>query len=358
MEKLSLDHYVGCILGGAVGDALGAPIEFMALDKITSLFGDDGVNDYVEFKDGIGRITDDTQMTLFTIEGLLRALHRYSLKGIGGAHVSLVYHSYKRWLYTQDSVFTGAWPKELDGGWLLGEELLYKKRFPGSTCIQALGSGVCGSVENPINSSKGCGGIMRVAPVGLIIPDDAFEVGAELAAITHGHPSGYLSAGAFSSIMALINKGDSLIDAIEKTVLVLRKWEGHEETLLAIQKAVDLFNDKTVSPSPQAVEMLGGAWTGEEALSISLYCSLAYQDNFKKAIHLAVNHGGDSDSTGSITGNIVGLLLGAQSIPKAWIEKLELSGLIVQMAKDAYESMEGINADMFSNEWRQKYTPF
>ena len=82
--------------------------------------------------------------------------------------------------------------------------------------------------------------------------------------------------------------------------------------------------------------MLGGGWTGEEALAISVYCSLVYPDNFEKAVILAVNHGGDSDSTGAITGNILGLYLGEEAIPAGWLEKLELKEVIRKMAEDLF----------------------
>jgi hypothetical protein len=69
---------------------------------------------------------------------------------------------------------------------------------------------------------------------------------------------------------------------------------------------------------------MGGGWVGEEALAISLYCALAAEGNFAKGVRLAVNHTGDSDSTGSITGNILGAMQGKATIPALWLRELEL----------------------------------
>ena len=77
MTKPDLESRIrGCILGGAVGDALGAPVEFMGLAQIRSRFGEHGPSDYAEWAGPTGGITDDTQMTLFTAEGVIRGLNR------------------------------------------------------------------------------------------------------------------------------------------------------------------------------------------------------------------------------------------------------------------------------------------
>ncbi len=270
MNKLDKDNYIGCLLGGAIGDALGAPTEFMTLDEIIDKFGENGVVNYVEYPDNIGRFTDDTQMTLFTAEGILRSINRHIQYGIGGGYKNIVHNSYLRWLHTQQDQ-SGKYPPSILRGWLLEHELLFKWRAPGNTCLRSLNSGEVGTIDKPINDSKGCGGVMRVAPVGLLAvnPERAFELGVEFAAMTHGHPSGYLSAGAFASIIAFLNENSTLENSISETLKILSKYDNNEETTNAIQKAVDLFKKK--QPSFKNVELLGGGWVGEEALSIALY---------------------------------------------------------------------------------------
>ncbi len=128
----------GSLLGGAVGDALGAPVEFYSLALIRELYGPAGITGYVEFEDGSGSITDDTQMTLFTAEGLLRARTRSFAKGI--CHPpGVVHRAYLRWLDTQGEV-SGLSPQELHSGWLIEERALYLCRAPGNSWVSNFSS--------------------------------------------------------------------------------------------------------------------------------------------------------------------------------------------------------------------------
>ena len=76
------------------------------------------------------------------------------------------------------------------------------------------------------------------------------------------------------------------------------------------------------------------SWMAEETLAIALYCSLRYQDDFSAALTASVNHNGDSDSTGEVTGNIMGALHGFEAIEDKWKKDLELSEVIMEMAED------------------------
>ena len=363
-ERLPIENYTGCLVGGAVGDALGAPVEFDSIAGIRSRYGQEGVGDYVEFRDGHGEFTDDTQMTLFTAEGLLLASHQASLKGIGPDLLTGTHHAYLRWLRTQgipaprEDVSNGA--SDMGDGWLTGQEILHKQRAPGTTIVSALRSGKCGTVDAPINNSKGCGTVMKVAPVGLIFHGnnrEAFKVGCEISAITHGHPSGYLSAGFLASVITDIAGGLSLMPSIQNAIDLLQEWRGHEETLSAVDMAVALYHhtkDHRLEVSAEEVEQLGGAWVAEEALAISLYASLLFEDDFEKGVKLAVNHSGDSDSTGAVTGNILGLIKGYDSIPLRWKDKLQGEGLVKQVAEDLFVKVKGSEYSPDAD-WKEKY---
>lgn len=319
----------GCLLGGAIGDALGAAIEFDDLATIRRRFGPAGLRDYASVYGREGAITDDTQMTLFTAEGLIRALHRWEGRGIASAPGS-VHHAYLRWLGTQGGAT--AMSRTMDG-WLQGHRQLHDRRAPGRTCLAALRSGRMGTRREPLNDSKGCGGAMRIAPAGLIAANDPFELGCDLAAITHGHPTGYVAAGFLAQLLHEVASGAALPVAIDRAQEVLVRVPGHEETLAAVRRAVALAGAGT--GTPEAIESLGGGWIAEEAVAIGLFSALVARD-FEDGVLLAVNHGGDSDSTGSIAGNILGLIHGEDEIPARWLERLELRDLIAEIAGDLW----------------------
>ena len=352
MSRRDAEHFAGCLLGGAVGDVLGAPVEFMSLAEIRRRLGPQGVTDFMEAYGRLGAITDDTQMTVFTAEGLLRGCSRWRDKGIASA-AGMLHHAYLRWLKTQGMTsrhpaFTEA-TRRGDNGWLLGVRALHARRAPGNTCLSALCSAEMGAMERPLNDSKGCGGVMRVAPVGLFFgePEKAFDIGCEAAAITHGHPSGYLSAGCLAATIAAVSDGRPLTEAIHEAVRILRDRAGHEQCLRAVEAALGLASSE--APTPETVETLGGGWVGEEALAISVYCALCSHDDYAKGVLWAVNHGGDSDSTGAITGNILGALLGVRAIPERWLDRLELRAEIERLADD----LLGRHSE--SDVWRERY---
>ena len=192
-----------------------------------------------------------------------------------------------------------------------------------------------GTMDAPINNSKGCGGVMRVAPVGLVfLGEMAFLEGAKTAAITHGHPSGYLSAGFLAELVSHILDGKILQEAIELSRETIKKFEGHQETLMSIDLAENLA--KGDMPGVDAIQQIGEGWTGEEALAIAIYCSLKFSNNFRSAVTASVNHSGDSDSTGAIAGAIMGALLGDEAIPGSWVDRLENSQKIMEVAYEMY----------------------
>ena len=346
-DRRTRAHFSGCLLGGAVGDALGAPVEFRSIRDIRDKYGPAGIADFDLAYGRRGAITDDTQMTLFTAEGVLRAGVRWHHKGI--CHTaSVIHHAYIRWLHTQGERSRSPFSKDQMDGWLIGIDGLHERRAPGNTCLSALRGARMGTIKQPLNDSKGCGGVMRVAPIGLVAGDDeaAFALGCEAAAITHGHPSGYYSAGCFAAIIQNLTTGRSLPDAIGRALQILGdvKNSGNEECSAAIRQAVALYRDADVPPSPEVIERMGGGWVGEEALAIALYCALASQDDFVRGVLLAVNHSGDCDSTGAITGNLLGLMLGVDAIPARWLDALELRAEIEAVASDLLQGFEDSDA--------------
>jgi ADP-ribosylglycohydrolase len=316
----------GCLLGGAIGDALGAPVEFDSIDDIRRRYGRSGIGGFAPAYGSLGAVTDDTQMTLFTAEALVRAAHRLESGDAGaGLIVAELHAAYLRWLSTQEDTNAAA----RDG--LVDLPALHARRAPGTTCLGALRSGRSGSVKAPLNDSKGCGGVMRVAPVGLVCADP-FAVAVDAAAITHGHPSGYLSAGAFAVMIGVLMDGATMAEAVDAGRARVAAAPDAGEVAAALDAAVALARRRSIEA--EDLGTLGGGWTGEEALAIAACTALVAENDAAAALRLAVNHSGDSDSTGSLCGNLVGTRLGEEALPADLAGAVELRDVVRRMADD------------------------
>ena len=204
------DRIRGSLVGGAIGDALGYTVEFMSRKDILHKYGDKGIRRFLDFdRNGKAVVSDDTQMTLFTANGLLFGVTRLcTCGGLGASLKDFVAYAYQDWLQTQTYVdnyyaYHYCWIRDIVE--------LNVRRAPGNTCMSALMS--LQHHQNVENDSKGCGGAMRVAPVGLMAAADSLtmikgkdvprrewsenevaRLGGDCAVITHKHPLGYLSA--------------------------------------------------------------------------------------------------------------------------------------------------------------------
>lgn len=136
---------------------------------------------------------------------------------------------------------------------------------------------------------------------------------------------------------------------------ILIQYENHAETLQAVNAALAIHKEfKNKELTYLEIESLGGGWVAEEALAISMLCALHCPINFEKGVLLAINHGGDSDSTGSITGNLLGLMLGTDNIPSQWKEKLLYRDIVEEVATDLHVGSHNPDCNEDSD-WWEKY---
>lgn len=355
MSVSTADRIHGLLLAGAVGDALGAPVEFDSIETIREQLGPQGVSEVL----APGHFTDDTQMMLFTCEALL--ISGVLLERDERCNpLAQLHHAYLRWLATQGAPlpFVALDPME-PLGWLLDQPALHRVEAPGSTCLSALSSGVCGTPTRPLNDSKGCGGVMRAAPAGFLVPGippgaslpEAYHLGREIATVTHGHREGIDSAGALGAIIAGLFGGATLEDAVRASITL-----SSPVVAAYLQRAVRLA--KRGVPRGEDLEAeLGGGWVGEEALAIAVACALS-TDELDVALLASVNHSGDSDSTGAICGNIVGARDGIDALAPEWIAAVDHGDLVTQMARDCSEWLAFHMEDgaTLSDEWLRRYT--
>lgn len=338
-------------------------VEFLDDAAIFSKYGENGITEY-SLVNGVAEISDDTQMTLFTANALLLGTTRGMTRGIMGSYPSYISLCYKEWLRTQYEQFP--LNEEYSYTWLINVPELFARRAPGNTCISAIENGANGTLEEPINRSKGCGGIMRVAPIGLYFEGKRYSVseidkiGAETAALTHGHELGYIPAAALVHILHILshNEDVKMLDAVlDMKKAISREFVNAKhlsEQIALIDKAIDLVNEDV--DDLEAIRELGQGWVAEETLAIAIYCALKYSDDFDKALIASVNHSGDSDSIGAVTGNILGAYLGLSGIPEKYLENLELKNVILELADDLFNDCKITEYGSYHDEiWEQKY---
>lgn len=313
--NLNIDKLAGCLLGGALGDALGYPVEF---EKVSQMSQDH------DFDKIVGKliVSDDTQMTLFTANALLLD---------GNLRIN-TWNCYQDWLETQFK----QGKSELSHrpiSWLMEYPEMYASREPGRTCLMTLMRGIPGDLNEPINQSKGCGALMRVAPLAFIDREDPYSVAIENSALTHGHQMSHIASAALVSLLRYISEGETLCDSVSLMRQDIKRiFMGSLEVKVfddLLQQAI-LASEKDFDDM-EIISRLGEGWVAEETLAIALYCSLKYSNDLKKALRVAVLHDGDSDSTGSVTGQILGTLLGAKKLPQEEIKRLDLLEPLMKM---------------------------
>ena len=362
-DKRVPDCIRGSLMAGAAGDALGYEVEFMSRHAILSRFGGQGITKFALDSNGKAIISDDTQMTLFTANGLLMGLTRGYMRGIGGRPEKYVGGAYLDWYYTQTGKKKERRISDWHCTWLRSMPEMAQLRAPGNTCLSACESMLKG--EDVVNNSKGCGGIMRVAPMALLEAgyasrngnpyslEELAEAGGEIAECTHKHPLGFLPASLLTVLLYKIvpmspkQVCEEIDGIVADTVNILdRIYKGNHEadkqylkelTNKAVQLAHSDISDA------DAIRQLGEGWVAEETWAIALYCAIRHIDSVEDAIIASVNHDGDSDSTGSVCGNIMGAIYGYEHIKERNIfcpegkqleNTLELSEIILALADD------------------------
>ena len=231
--------------------------------------------------------------------------------------------------------------------WVYGDKRMHAQRAPGSTYLNAIHNSPCGgTMDCPLNHSKGCGTVMRAAPFGLSIattPSGNGLIGVQEVAmmdaeLTHGHKLAWFSSGVLAQLIFQVVQCIDPNDRLEQVILRSSE-DGNISPML--DRAVQLALDSSVSDL-DGIHALGEGWVAEEALAIAVFCAVRYQDDFATAVRAAVNHRGDSDSTGAICGNILGAWLGKEAVESAFdLRNLELRDVIEKIAEQLYEAVEG-----------------
>lgn len=345
MKDILTDKARGSLVGGAAGDALGYAVEFNRLHEILSLYGPDGIRNYELDARGIARISDDTQMTLFTAEGLLSA-YAADPHPTQEDILKHMQDAYLAWFETQT-----AFQLPLPSSWLTHIKDLWSRRAPGNTCLSALSALQNGKPVH--NDSKGCGAVMRIAPIGIFFAANSLSrdtqdaqritaiIAADTARITHHHDLSTLSS-VFIALVIFECMRTHVIDrmtfrsiisnALTNTLKTVVESKDAEKFVAIIQKSIDLAGSSLTDR--EAISQLGEGWVAEETVAIALFCVMRHIRDFEGCLVAAVNHDGDSDSTGAVAGNVIGAILGYTGLPDKFKDNLELIKPILSIADD------------------------
>lgn len=288
------------LFGLALGDALGAPTEFIKLPEIKRQY-----SGYIQDPPDPALYTDDTQMTLALTEGLLDA----GLDTDLDAQMNAVGKRFMAWLDDVED-----------------------HRAPGMTCITAVENfarGV-GWREAGIVNSKGCGSAMRVATIGYLYQHDERrlrEVAHASGLITHGHPTAVAASIAAAYAVKLALDG---VPTSQYLPRILPFVDGISEEFDAALYRVG--HAGAWSDEEAALDHIGQGWVGEEAVALALYCVIRFPDDYSACVRRGANSNGDSDSIACIAGGISGARLGLDAIPAAWRERCENRDYLCDLA--------------------------
>jgi ADP-ribosylglycohydrolase len=307
--KVDKTYFRGCLLGGAAADARGYGIKSDSRDLVS----------------------DNTQMTCFTVDGLIWADERAIRRGVY-AYIPCLFYSYQKWYYTQTGNLADKNYEFILQGEILEWEDLFARRGTGETSIEALAGSIgnkYGTIKNRINNSNGCGSITRVAPIGLYFwknPEVAFRIGAESSALTHGHIDAILASGYYAAFIAYGIQGREPEECAEAALSILKKHKDSKACSSKIELAIK--KARSQESTTKAMEKIGGGFTADEVAALATFLTLRYKDDYDGAILAATTFNGNTDSILPITGNAIGTMYGHSVIPKKWINKLELVDLI------------------------------
>ncbi|MDE6286106.1 MAG: ADP-ribosylglycohydrolase family protein [Muribaculaceae bacterium] len=342
-ERLQ-DKTRGSLIGGAIGDAFGYPIEFIFTYKeIVAKYGEGGLVEYDtsypwlddSLPNSEALFSDDTQMTLYTAEGLLEA------EKSGAPLMPTIRNAYIAWFGPQVGMkMQTSYKSEL-----IQIKDLNQRRAPGNTCLSSLSAIYSGG--EPSNDSKGCGGVMRVAPIGLFGASHNWPlaktagIAGEAAEITHLHPLSTYSSAALAVICQIcvtteVVNPNQFKKCVGHALQVVSDVYGENASAMKdfkeiINRAIS-FEDNPLQDWEVIEKNLGGGWVAEETLAIAIFSVLRHIHDFKGCLICAVNHGGDSDSTGAVAGNIIGAILGNDAIPEYFKDNIQLQDLLLSTA--------------------------
>ena len=315
------DNVKALIIGHAIGDALGVPVEFasrerLEADPVTEMRG------YGSHKVPAGTWSDDTSMTLCLLESLTR------LKEVDYQDIM---NNFLRWM--EDSEFTATWTT-FDVGITTRHALLRSKPDPISARMGSKGTDplLCGEDSE---YSNGNGSLMRIAPMALYLngnlTEDTLQLVHNVSKLTHAHVRSQMACGIYVFIATelLTNKSlNSIRIGIQKAYQFYQEQDAFKAEMSTYSR---IWNTEQFAELSEYDIKSSGYVV--DTLEAAIWC-LLNTDNYCECVLKAVNLGDDTDTVGAITGGLAGLLYGEENIPPLWKKELRRIDYIEKLCND------------------------
>lgn len=361
--RLSQAAYRGCLLGMAVGDAMGYPVDSLKLREIRENYGPNGLLGY-DLVNGYADVTSYTQLAAFTCNGLLIALTRGQMVGRMAPLVKYVGLANREWMASQRP-----WGRpERTFCWLLRRPDICRRYCMDTRMLDTLSRDSLGTPETPVNGFSTPGSLTTAVGVGLFYSPERMKqpeldlLGAETVALTHGNPLAFLSGAALAHLISrnLYHGQHPLKQLVLETVHMLN-------TQFASQYPAQCSELTTLLKLAVAMEADVGLATWDvmeklhcesaaQVLAGAVYACLAGGEEFDTSMIIAVNHSGRSAAVGAIAGAILGLRQGESALPEFYLECLEPAETLRELADDLWTGcpME-LGKRLFDADWDHKY---
>jgi len=283
--------FLGALIGTAVGDALGMPVEGWSYEEIEAEYGE--LREMYDGRLPAGHYTDDTEMMIGVAESLA------AKKGFNGEDMA------QRFIDNYDPC----------RGYGSGPPNVFKKILRGD---------------------------MRIAPIGLLYekPDEVSRVVSQSSQITHAHKLGKEGATLQAYTISLAARTDPASPLDPKIFLAkLQGFVNGDIYREKLEKVALLLG--AASSKSRVIEVLGHGIEAFNSVPTAIYSFLSHPQSFEEAVVYAVGLGGDTDTLGAMTGAISGAYLGVGAIPTRWEERLENWSYIEKLAEKLWSLRYG-----------------
>ena len=351
MEK----YMKGCLLGLAVGDAMGHTVDEKSWQEIREDYGPGGLLGYDLVNDRAAA-SAHTQVAAYVTNGLLLGITR----GKPELYLRYINLSLREWARAQ------YYPRDPERSycWVAKLPQMRGRKCKDSRMLDALRIDTPGTMEKPTNRASTPGSLPGAVAVGLACSGKgmdrslAAQLGAQAIALTHGNVETFLCGGVIAETVASILDDpakplQSHFTAAIETVTgrFADRYPQAEEMAHSLRRVIQGAQQPAEDPR-EVMEKLS-CETAVQCLAGAMYAALVWQEDFDNAMILSVNHSGRSAAVASITGAILGARMGAEALPEFYLECLEPAPILEELAADL--SVGSPTTGLFDDDWDQKY---